>query len=91
MNRTITLVVGSLLIGVAIDLVTDSYYPTGVMPAFVLTATLVLILGAKWFGARVVQRPVDSRPGDVDPHLEMPQENPVDGSTGDRAGEAEGA
>jgi hypothetical protein len=69
MRRTVAVVLVSLAGGLLVDLGTDSYYPPGVLPAFVIGVTLLLVIGSKWLGRHVVDRPVDSRPGDVDPLL----------------------
>ena len=67
MRRDLIVVVGALVAGLAVDLATGSYYPPGVMPSFVVGVTAALVLGAKWLGRNLLDRPVDSRPGDVDP------------------------
>ncbi|MCD9623049.1 hypothetical protein [Rhabdothermincola salaria] len=67
MRENAIVIVAALVLGLATDLATDSYYPPGVMPVFVTGVTGVLILGAKWLGRHLLDRPVDSRPGDVDP------------------------
>jgi hypothetical protein len=66
MRRDLIVLATALLLGLATDLATGSYYLPGVMPSFVVGVAAALVLGAKWLGRHLLDRPVDSRPGDLD-------------------------